>query len=296
MNSKLRWNPILEEWVIIAPHRSGRPVLPKECPFCPGGDVPDEFEVISIPNRFPSLLPNSRSAKGFCEVVVYSPKHDVPLKELSTSQVVKLIELWAQRYEELGAYDFVKYVFIFENKGELIGVTLSHPHGQIYAFPFIPPIIERELKVARKWWRKGKCVFCEVIKKERRGRVFSNNSFVCFVPSFARFPYEVHLYPRRHFPSILELEDGEKRDLAESLKLVISKYDNHFSFELPYMMVLHQAPTDGKRYPYYHFHIEFYPLHRDRDKIKYRAGVETGAGTFINPRDPEEVARELRSA
>jgi UDPglucose--hexose-1-phosphate uridylyltransferase len=293
--NELRWNPILDEWVIVASHRASRPNLPEECPFCPGAqEIPEKFDVLALPNRYPSLSQDSHGARGFCEVVIYSPEHNASLRKMSAGHVVKLIDLWRSRYEALGKHDFVKYVFIFENRGEKIGVTLSHPHGQIYAFPFIPPIIERELLSARKYMNKNKkCLFCDILKKEK-GIVFENAGFVSIVPSFARWSFEVHTYSKRHLGSLGDLKDGEKRNLAESLKEILRKYDKLFDSEMPYMMVLHQIPTDGKKYPHYHFHIEFYPLYRDRNKTQYRASVESGAGTFTNPSLPEESARRLR--
>lgn len=292
---ELRWNPILGEWVIIASHRASRPNLPDKCPFCPGAqEMPDKFDVLALPNRYPPLSPDSPGAKGFCEVVIYSPEHNASLWKMPAGHVVKLIDLWRSRYEALGKHDFVKYVFIFENRGEKIGVTLSHPHGQIYAFPFIPPIIERELSSARRYMNeKKRCLFCDIIKKEK-GTVFENAGFVSIVPSFARWSFEVHTYSKRHLGSLSDLKDSEKNGLAETLKEILRKYDTLFNSEMPYMMALHQIPTDGRKYPHYHFHIEFYPLHRDGNRIQYRASVESGAGTFTNPSLPEESAEKLR--
>jgi UDPglucose--hexose-1-phosphate uridylyltransferase len=309
---ELRWNPIRQEWVIVATHRQTRPLLSrKQCPFCEEVEgAPRELEVISIPNLFPSLLENSRSvsnesplfakcpAYGKCEVVIYSKDHDKGLKDQSADSLIELINLWIDRYEELGSKPGIKYVFIFENKGRLIGVTLDHPHGQIYAFPFVPEAIQREVESSKKWMEKhGRCLFCSIIEGEEEKSeriIFENERFVGFVPFFASLPYEVHLYPKSHLGSITQLDDHGKKDLAESIKAIITKYDRFFGFELPYMMMLFQSPTDGKGYPFYHFRIEFRPLHRSKEKIKYLASVESGTGVFINDTLPEEKARELK--
>ncbi len=320
--SELRWNPILEEWVVTATHRQERTFLPPEdyCPFCPtkpGGfrtEVPaSDYEIVVFENRFPtfrreppppavegSQLYRVKPAKGICEVVLYSPQHHGTLTDKSVEEIYKLVLVWTDRYRELGSLDFVKYVHIFENKGEVIGVTLTHPHGQIYAFPFVPPIIQRELEASRKHrQRTGRCLLCDVIGEEvddGRRIVAENPSFLAVVPFYARYPYEVHILTKRHRLSLSDLSDEEQWDLARIFKVVMVKYDALFGFSLPYMMNMHQEPTDGRRHDYYHFHVEFYPLHRTRDKLKYRASTESGAGTFITDALPEDWAARLRES
>jgi UDPglucose--hexose-1-phosphate uridylyltransferase len=212
--------------------------------------------------------------------------------------LTRLVQLWRKRFSELKATPGIRYVLIFENKGAVIGVTMPHPHGQIYAFPFIPPRLERELETARAHFRsRRRCLFCEVLKRERRSKlrlVAENGAFTAFVPFYARWPYEVHIFARRHIDALDQFRRSEERALAEILKWVTLKYDNLFQFSFPYMMLLHQAPTRG-RFPFFHFHIEFYPPHRSRDKLKYLAGVETGAGTFLNDSLAEQKAAELRA-
>lgn len=312
--SELRWNPLLEEWVITATHRQERPLMPKDsCPFCIGSDqVPPSYEIVCIPNKFPSLQypplePDVKSKKyssvikseGICEVVLYTPFHDTTLTHFSDNYIYKLIKVWTQRYKELGVKKFIKYVYIFENKGGVIGVTLPHPHGQIYAFPYIPPKVTQELEAARKYYRQNKkCIFCDILRDERKEglrKILENKHFFAFIPFFARWPYEVHLYAKRHLGSLLDLTDEEKKFLAKILKRLLVKYDNLFGFSFPYMMILHQIPTDNRTYDYYHFHIEFYPPYRDRNKLKYLASCEIGAGSFINDTRAEEKAKELRN-
>ena len=282
------------------------------CPFCPGsGKVPDHYDCYIYPNDFAAFtIPPPEPAiqgddfyrvarsYGRCDVVLYHPDHKLSLPQLPLEHIVKLVQIWRRRFTELKATPGIRYVLIFENKGAVIGVTMPHPHGQIYAFPFIPPHLRQELDSARAHRRaKGRCLFCDILKKERRdGRriVAENEAFTAFIPFYARWPYEVHIYPRRHLGAIDQFRPSEERGLAEILKWVTRKFDNLFRMSFPYMMLLHQAPTKGN-YPYYHFHIEFYPPHRSKQKLKYLAGVETGAGTFLNDSLAEEKAAELRN-
>ncbi len=283
------------------------------CPFCPGsGRVPEDYGCYIYPNDFAAFsIPPPEPAiqgddfyrvarsQGKCDVVLYHPDHNTSLPQLSLPHIVKLVQLWRERFAELKATPGIRYVLIFENKGAVIGVTMPHPHGQIYAFPFIPPRLKRELEAARAHQRaKRRCLFCDILKKERRdGRriVAENEAFTAFVPFYARWPYEVHIFARRHVGALDAFRPAEEQALAEILKWVTLKYDNLYQMSFPYMMLLHQSPTKGK-FPYFHFHIEFYPPHRSKEKLKYLAGVETGAGTFLNDSLAEQKAAELRGA
>jgi UDPglucose--hexose-1-phosphate uridylyltransferase len=232
-------------------------------------------------------------------VIVYTPNHSSTLAQEPVEQIYKLVRVWTDRFIELGALDFVDYVFEFENKGEAIGVTLHHPHGQIYAYPFIPPRIGRELLQSRAHQEKtGRCLLCDIVVEERRDGlrvVAENSSFVAYVPFFASYPYEVHITSKRHLQALNDLGESEQKGLAELLKIILVAYDKLFNLSFPYMMVLHQRPSDGGAYDYYHFHIEFYPPLRTATRLKYLAGSETGAGMFINDTLAEEKAAELRS-
>lgn len=318
--SELRWNPILEEWVITATHRQERTFLPPKdfCPLCPTKkgkfptEIPSEdFEIVVFENKFPSLQRNAplpavegdnlykvKKAKGICEVVVYTPIHDTTLADQPIDEIYKLIKVWKDRYKELGSLKFIKYVFIFENKGEVIGVTLHHPHGQIYAFPYIPPKIAKEISASKSYFNKNKkCIFCDILKREKKYKkriVVENDRFIAVIPFYARYPYEVHILTKKHKTSLLEFNDNDIMSFARVLKTILLKYDNLFSFSFPYMMVMHQSPTDGKDYKFYHWHLEFYPPYRSKNKIKYLAGCESGAGSFINDTLAEEKAEELR--
>jgi UDPglucose--hexose-1-phosphate uridylyltransferase len=237
-------------------------------------------------------------SRGICEVVCYTQEHYLFLEDMPVKTISNLIKVWQDRYFNLGNKSFVKYVFIFENKGKEIGVTLSHPHGQIYAFPYIPPAVMEELKSSKKFYRKTrKCLHCSIIENElndRRRIVIKNDKFIAFVPFYASWPYEVHIYSLRHLGSICELEESEIYSLSKTIKKLINGYNNLFGFRMPYVMVIHQKPTDGRDYSYYHFHFEFYPPYRTKNKLKFLAGCELGAGTFINDTLPEEKAEELR--
>jgi UDPglucose--hexose-1-phosphate uridylyltransferase len=317
-SSELRWNPLLGEWLVTATHRQNRTFLPPAdfCPFCPAhgefGEVGDErYDIAVLLNRFPSLQPapgkptveaNSlypvRPAQGVCEVVLYSAVHELTLAQAPVEQIYKLVLVWTSRYSQLSKLRFVDYVFIFENKGEAIGVTLNHPHGQIYSYPYVPERIKKEMYQSKDYQETvGECLICDIVTQEQRdGRriVTQNESFVAFVPFFARWSYEVHVVSRRHLQSLDHLEFGEQRDLASILKALLVAYDGVFALSFPYMMVMHQQPCDGQSYGYYHFHIEFYPPLRTATKLKYLAGSETGAGMFINDSLPETTAAALR--
>jgi UDPglucose--hexose-1-phosphate uridylyltransferase len=322
--NQLRWDPTLEEWVAYATHRQDRTFLPpaEYCPLCPtrpGGfptEVPREsYDIVVFENKFPSLEPDAPEpeepgsaltptapGRGVCEVVLYSDEHDATLAGMSEKRIRNLVEVWADRYEELGSLGYVDYVFIFENKGEAIGVTLHHPHGQIYAYPFVPPRPKKELQAAERYRDEndGGCLHCDLLVLEHddgRRLVARGEHFTAYIPFYAHFPYEAHVYARRCVPSIADLVVEERWDLARVLKRLLMGYDRLFGFSLPYMMVMHQAPTDGDDHEgIAHFHIEFYPPNRTADKLKYLAGSETGAGAYIVDALPEETAETLRHA
>ena len=318
--SELRWNPLLGEWLATATARQNRTFLPPAdfCPLCPtqkGGfptEIPEaDYDIVVFENQFPSLSPHPpapaiasgelyKTGKSFgeCEVVVYTPDHNSTLASQPVKQIYKLVQVWTDRFRELSALDFVKYVFIFENKGEVIGVTLHHPHGQIYAYSFVPPKIERQLEQARKYQTEtGKNLFDAIIaeeKKDGRRIVAENDSFIAYIPFFARYPYETHITAKRGVADLTELRNAEQINLAEILKQILAAFDKLFDVSFPYIMALIQSPADGANYDYFRFHIEFYPPLRARTKLKFLAGSEAAAGMFINDTLAEEKASELR--
>lgn len=298
-----RWNPLRKEWILVSAGRQGRAFLPElsACPLCPArsnrhSEIPAEhFQVAVFENRFPSMR-----GSGVCEVVVYSDQHDAAFSTLSSNALHHLMAAWTERYEDLGSRPEVDYVFIFENRGEAVGVTLHHPHGQIYAYPFVPPVAETELKAGREHGRGGKgCLHCQLIRDEVQSEtrlLFNREGFAAYVPEYARWPYEVHVAPIIHRGALPDLGEAERLRLGKALQIVAGAYDRLFDVPMPYMMVIHQQPTDGAAHPEAHLHAEFYPLLRDANRLKYFAAGECGAGTFVSDSLPEEKAESLRTA
>ena len=312
--SELRWNPITREWIIMATGRQERPVFPEDyCPFCPSisREVTEGYDHTVLPNRYPSLTKDAPEvadssplfrrapARGACEVVLYSPDHGTVLEDQPVGHIKGVVDLWQERYRALGEDPEVKYVFIFENRGKEIGVTLEHPHGQIYAYPLIPAFIQRRLDGSEAYAEEtGGCIYCDIIAQEEAATpsrvVAEEGGFIAVVPFWAKWSYEVNIYPRRHVTGLDELTEEEKRGLAGIMKRVMLGYDGLFGFRLPFIMAVHQRPTDGETYDHCHLCVEFYPPHRGRDSLKYLGGSETGAGAHINVTSPEEAAEELR--
>jgi len=290
--SELRWHPLFEQWVVVTAHRQDRPQMPASwCPFCPGsGRVPNSYDVYLYPNDFPTFSFDNPNAPGACDVVLYSPEHQRLPSELPVEQWEKIVALWTRRTAELVADPRVKHVMVFENAGEAVGVTMPHPHGQIYAYPFVPPRVVRELECVGNFQRReGGCLYCKVLADEQRdGRriISENDTFIAFAPHFARFPYETLMYARRHAASLGELSASEAADLASILSAMRKKYDALFGFPMPLMMVLHQS---------LHFYLEFLPLQRSSTKLKYLAAVESASWTFTNEVLPEQTSAALRA-
>ena len=315
--AELRKHPLTNDWVMIASHRQNRPQMPKDyCPFCPGsGKVPDHFDVYEYDNDFPALSQNppapdavaddffeTAPCYGKCEVILYSPEHTVTLPELPTPHIRKLVDLWAQRFEVLSADEKIKYVFIFENRGDVVGVTMPHPHGQIYGYPFLPKKLELEVENAEKHMtEKGKCLFCDLLEHEVKfGErvIFRNDYFTVFLPFFTEYPYGVYIMSNSHKSNITQFTDAERDALAETLRCTAGMLDSLFDYKFPYMMCMYNEPVNGeKNYgDIFHWHIAFYPPMRSATKIKYNASSETGAWAHCNPTCPEDTAKELRAA
>ncbi len=310
--SELRWHPLLREWVSITAKRQHRPQMPKDwCPFCPGsGKVPDRYDTFLYPNEFPAFSADyphfeekpglfaSTGSRGSCDVVLYHSDHNLVPSAMTAEHWERVVETWRARTEQLFANPDVAYVYIFENTGEAIGVTMPHPHGQIYAMPFVPPLVARELESAREHFeRESECLYCRLLAEELTARtriVLETENFAAFVPFHARFPGEIQIYPKRHTPSLPDLTPDERRELAHVIKAIRMKYDNLWGFPIPLMMTVRQQPVRGE-HPYFHFHVEFLPIQRSREKIKYLAGAESGAGLFLNDTVAEEKAAELRA-
>jgi UDPglucose--hexose-1-phosphate uridylyltransferase len=317
VHSEVRRDPLRDEWVIVASHRQGRTHLPPAalCPLCPSTEerqteIPSaDYDVVVFENRFPSLTDRTdgvepgddlvprRPGIGRCEVVCFTADHDASFGSLSTQRLRTVVDVWADRTLELSALPGVEHVFPFENRGEEIGVTLRHPHGQIYAYPFVAPVTGRMLEVARRHREQvGGCLFCAVIEAEVRAavRVIGRSaSWIAFVPAAARWPFEVHLYSTRHLPDLPALDDADRDGLLPLLKDVLARFDGLFGKPMPYMATWHQAPVHGDR-DLAHLHLEIFSIRRSADKLKYLASSESGGGVWINDVGPERAAEMLR--
>jgi UDPglucose--hexose-1-phosphate uridylyltransferase len=300
--SDQRFNELHGEEVVYAIHRQDRTFLPPEghCPLCPTPPGPQSAGAVEPEIPFPdfeiavfdNLYPAFQAPQGAAEVIVYTDNHTGSLGTLAPERAEALMWVWRHRYMELGARADVQYVLIFENRGVEVGATLHHPHGQIYGYPFLPPVPKLEIAADA---RLGGCAPCTLLRREledRRRIVYENEAVVAYIPYAARWPYEVHVVTRQHRPSLLDCEPDELCRLAESLQTLTRGYDALFDRPFPYVMVLHQAPTDGHSQG--HLHVEFYPPLRTADKLKYLAGSEQGGGTFIGDTLPEDSARALR--
>lgn len=315
----LRWHPLRGEWVAYASHRQNRTFLPppEYNPLAPTTD-PDnptelpagDWEVAVFENRFPALTEKAeepapeaivptRPGKGVCEVVVFTQDPSSSLGALPLPHLELILEVWADRYRELGALESVQYVMPFENRGVEVGVTLHHPHGQIYAYPFIPPVPARELEQQRGYFEEhGSGLLEDLAARELedgRRLLYTGERAMAWMPVFARYSYEVWIAPRRGAGSVADLDPAERADFARALKTVLLKYDILWGKPFPYIMVFHQAPTDGRPHPEAHLHIEIYPAYRMPGRLKYLAGSEIGAGAFTADTLPEEKVKELQA-
>jgi UDPglucose--hexose-1-phosphate uridylyltransferase len=317
-SAHLRWHALRGEWVAYASHRQDRTFLPPAefsplASTVPGGhptEVPSgAYDVAVFENLFPALsadpgappvaIVDTRPALGAAEVVVFTQDPRASLGALPLAHLELLFEVWADRYAELGERPEVQYVFPFENRGVEVGVTLHHPHGQIYAYPFVPPIPARELAQQRAHLDEhGTGLLQSLIRDEiadARRVLYKGPGAIAFMPVFARYSYEVWVAPRDPHPSVATLDATARVDMARALKTVLLKFDRLWQKPFPYVMVFHQAPTDGMQHPEAHLHIEFYPAYRMPGRLKYLAGSELGAGTFTADTLPEEKAAELRA-
>ena len=309
MSRELRWNPLLSEWVIVSGGREERPWREEYCPFCPGGpETQGDWNVLSIPNRFPALSPDAPQvfetspytksrALGRCEVIVETREHKGDFHNMSLSQVSDFIRLLANRSKELASLRYVKHIMPFKNKGALIGVSLTHPHSQLYALPFIPPRIRREIASVRQYRAKHRRnLFDAILESEIEGGsrlVYSNEHFTVLLPFFGMWPFETHVYTPMPSRSLVDLDERGQLMLADAIRATTATYEEQFGKDCAYMMVFHQAPSKGD-YRDYRLHVEFYTPHITRDRMKYAAGIEWGAGTFTYDGVPEERASVLR--
>jgi UDPglucose--hexose-1-phosphate uridylyltransferase len=301
---ELRYDLTLDEWVAVATHRQTRTHLPPpdECPLCPSTEarrteVPAaDYDVVVFENRFPSF---ADPAAGRCEVVCFTADHDASFARLSPDRVRTVVEAWADRTTELSACPGTMHVFCFENRGEEIGVTLHHPHGQIYAYPFVPPTVRRMLAAARAYASRGHGgnLFADVLAEERETGervIAANGHWTAFVPAAARWPYEVHVYPHRRVSDIPALTGAERDAFAPVYLDVLRRFDALFPAPLPYVSAWYQAPVRADRDLAY-LHLRLFSPRRSAARLKYLAGSEAAMGVFINDVRPEDAAAALRA-
>ena len=305
MVAELRRDRLLDEWIIVATHRQDRTHLPaaRDCPLCPtrtagaATEVPaDAYDVVVFENRFPSLpaaVPGEAPA-GRAEVICYASDHDASFSTLPAERLDTIAAAWVHRSVELAAQAGVAYVLPFENRGEQIGVTLHHPHGQVYAYPFVPPRIGRMVSVADA---TDGCLGCAELERELAGErvVAAWPLAIAYVPEAARWPYEVHVVPRRHVASLADSTIDERAELVRLQADVLARLDRLFDRPAPYMAGWLQAPVTPMA-GQWHLRLQVVSPQRDAAKLKFLAGSESLAGAFINDVRPEVAAARLRDA
>ncbi len=320
--SQVRWDPLFRTHTVIADHRQTRTYHPPAdlCPLCPSREgmsteIPaSDYEVAVFENRFPAFSLQAaetvplvteapfRSAPGAgrCEVVCFTPEHAGSFSSLTPRQARTVIDAWADRTAELGSHESIAYVFCFENRGEEIGVTLSHPHGQIYGYPFVPPRFFNAARTARRYReRTGKCLQCVLLRAElddAKRIIATSDHWVAYVPFAARWPYEVRVVPHVHVPDLPALGDAERDDLAVIYLEVLRKFDRLFDTQTPYIAGWQQAPVRSGNADRDEWHLaaEILTIRRAPGKLKYLAGSESGAAVWINDVTPEAAAARLR--
>ncbi len=310
-----RYNPLTREWILVSPHRMERPWLGQvekrppetrpaydpDCYLCPGNaraggeHNPPYQETFVFDNDFSALLPTSEGVadaaraqsallvshpeRGICRVVCFSPRHDLSLAELPLAQIRRVVDVWVEQYEDLGAWRFINYVQVFENKGAMMGASNPHPHGQIWASETVPTEVSKEDTAQSDYLREaGRCLLCdylalELVAGERM--VLENEHFLAVVPFWAIWPFETLVLHKGHAPSLAHLSGSERDALADVLKRLTTRYDNLFEVSFPYSMGFHQQPTDGEEHPAWHLHAHFYPpLLRSATVRKFMVGYE----------------------
>jgi UDPglucose--hexose-1-phosphate uridylyltransferase len=316
-NPHLRWHPLRGEWVTYAAYRQNRTYQPppQYNPLAPTRDAehPTEmpagdYDIAVFDNRFPSLALDAHEpptltvptapANGKCEVVVFTQDPQTALGRLPLSRIELLLEVWGDRTQRMGGQHHIQYVLPFENRGAEVGVTLHHPHGQIYAYPFVPPVPARQLAQEREYYlQHATSLLCDMARDEAadgKRVLYEDDHAIAFVPACARYPYEVWVMPMAPCKDFAALTPAQRASLARALKTVLLKFDSLWDRPFPYLMMWYQAPTDGADHPETQLHCQIYPPYRTRDRLKYLAGTEIGAGMFAMDVLPETTAYELQ--
>ncbi|GGT22557.1 galactose-1-phosphate uridylyltransferase [Streptomyces kurssanovii] len=303
--AEIRHDELLGDRVAIASHRQGRIYHPPadECPLCPSRDgrlseIPAaDYDVAVFENRFPSLAGDS----GRCEVVCFTSDHDASFADLTEEQAGLVLEAWTDRTAELAELPQVKQVFCFENRGAEIGVTLGHPHGQIYGYPFVTPRTELMLRsLAAHRAATGRNLFDDLVRREREEGarvVLEGEHWIAFVPYAAHWPYEVHLHPKRRVPDLRALDDAARTEFPRIHLELLRRFDRIFGPgepPTPYIAAWHQAPFEGEGRDAFGLHLELFTIRRTSGKLKFLAGSESGMSVFINDVPPEAAAMRLR--
>ena len=318
--AELRYDPLVDEWVAVAAHRQTRTFLPAagDCPLDPSTpgratEIPAyDYDVVVFENRFPSFndrlpvgplvdptpLTPVRPATGRCEVVCFTPDHNASFASLSPERVRTVMAALIDRTSELSALPEVEHVFCFENRGEEIGVTLHHPHGQIYGYPFVPARTLTMLRAARRYAdATGGLLGADVLAAERAARVrviAANEHWTAYVPAAARWPFEVHVVPHRHVLNLPGLSDAEVAAFGPAYLDVLRRCDGLFGAPLPYISAWHQAPVRHPDRDLAYLHLQLTSPRRAAAKLKYLAGSEAAMGAFVNDVRPEQAAALLR--
>ena len=328
-----RYNPLIDEWVLVSPHRTQRPwqgkvnEAPREtqpaydpsCYLCPGnlraGGVrnPSYTNTLVFDNDYPALLPSAperaedfnglivaQTERGICRVVCFDPRHDLTIASMSSEQIRRVVDVWVEQFTELGNIPWINHVQIFENRGAMMGASNPHPHCQIWANATLPNQTSREQSSLKRYTVQHKnCMLCEYLAFEHKTRtrvVCENESFVALVPFWAVWPFEILLLSSRHIGAMDELTPAERDSLSDILKQVTSGYDRLFEVSFPYSMGFHQRPTDGQDHPEWHLHAHYFPpLLRSATVQKFMVGYEM-LGSPQRDITPEVAAERLREA
>jgi UDPglucose--hexose-1-phosphate uridylyltransferase len=313
--SEIRWNPMIREWIIIDPGRAKVLSLKNDeeyCPFCPGSEsVPPSFDVHCLKNLYP-IFSGAKSVshfiygdlgvdqykRGISNVIIHSPDHFGNFENLSVSHIAKIVKKWKECYASIQKMEGIRFIHLFQNYGELFA-SQPHPHSQLVGFPFLPKLIERQVQSFVDYFdRKESCFICKASEIEDefdRRIIYENKHFVSVIPYYARWPYEIHIYPRRHLQNLTQISTEETADFARALKSTFVKIHRLAGTIKPYMMNFHQLLQKQKDSKYFHFHVEIVLPTMVEGHKRVAASSELGIGIFVNFSSPEKIAQALRS-